>query len=78
MATLSIRSPASTLTHSLAGLLTALKAFRARRVRVRAARRLSDLDDYLLRDMGVERSDIPALALGLSTDRKFGHEDTMV
>ncbi len=79
MATLSIRSPASTLAQSLgARLLAAFQAFRAQRARAHAAKRLSDLDDFLLKDVGVDRDDIPALVQGLTTDRKHGHEDTMV
>ncbi|WP_348271278.1 DUF1127 domain-containing protein [Aminobacter sp. DSM 101952] len=53
-----------------------MEAYLARRAHHRALRNLSELDDYLLKDIGVARCEIDSLAYG-SSERKRGHEHDM-
>lgn len=75
MSAVAIRSPAVAFVLSLgARIRLAIDAYLARRAHFRAVRNLSELDDYLLKDIGVARCEIDSLTYGSPTDRKRGHE----
>lgn len=78
MPTLTIRSPASALAPTwVAKLRLAFQAYRARQAHYRAVKHLSELDDFLLKDIGVPRCEIDWLAHGSSAGRRRGHEDDL-
>ncbi|QOF74630.1 DUF1127 domain-containing protein (plasmid) [Aminobacter sp. SR38] len=75
MTTLTIRSPAAGLVSSLVSRIAAAhRAFWLHRAHRRAVWNLGELDDYLLKDIGVARSEIQSLVSDPSGDRKRGHE----
>ncbi|KQU76295.1 hypothetical protein ASC75_01345 [Aminobacter sp. DSM 101952] len=77
MSALAIRSPAVAFVLSQgARIRLVIEAYLARRAHHRALRNLSELDDYLLKDIGVARCEIDSLAYG-SSERKRGHEHDM-
>jgi uncharacterized protein YjiS (DUF1127 family) len=78
MSALSMRSTPSTRTRAwfLAGKIWAgYKAYLLRRQRQLAARTLSGLSDYMLKDMGIARSEIYALVRSQSDDQRWGDDD---
>nr|WP_109577345.1 DUF1127 domain-containing protein [Aminobacter sp. AP02] len=77
MSTLTIRSPASAFASSwFTRARHAFHAYRARRIHYRAVRHLSELDDFLLKDIGVSRCEIDSAAYG-GSDRRRGHADDL-
>jgi len=75
MTALTVRSPAAGHISSLVSrIVAAHRAFWLRRAHRRAVWNLSELDDYLLKDIGVARSEIRSLVSDPSGDRKRGHE----
>jgi uncharacterized protein YjiS (DUF1127 family) len=58
-----------------ARIQTAFKAYVVRRKRYRAERSLQALSDYMLKDMGITRLEIPTAVEGLLMNRERGHED---
>ncbi|MEI5677772.1 MULTISPECIES: DUF1127 domain-containing protein [unclassified Mesorhizobium] len=53
----------------------AYDAFRANRSQRRTVRDLSKLDDYMLKDIGITRSEIMSIAYDSSTERMRGHDN---
>lgn len=77
MSTLTIRSPVSAFASSwIASVRVAYQAYRERRAHYRAVQYLSELDDFLLKDIGVPRCEIDSAAYGCS-GRRRGHEDDL-
>ena len=78
MSTASARSPASSRKRSFAGkILAVLKAFVVRWQHYRARRALAGLSDYMLKDMGISRSELHPLVGGSSEYRiSRGDDDT--
>lgn len=71
MSTVSIRSPAFTRGWpSIVKIWMAYKAYLVRRQHYVAARTLSGLSDYMLKDMGIARSEIEALVRAQSDDQR--------
>lgn len=50
-------------------LAATMNAFRSSRERARAFRRLSELDDHMLKDLGIARSDIRSMVYNPATER---------
>jgi uncharacterized protein YjiS (DUF1127 family) len=80
MSTASARSPASSRKRSSAGkILAILKVVIVRWQHYRASRALAGLSDYMLKDMGISRSEIHPLVGGSPEYRiDRGDEDTGV
>jgi len=78
MSTASVRSPGSSRKRSFAGkILAILRAFVIRWRHYRASRALAGLSDYMLKDMGVSRSEIDPLVSGSPAYRiDRGDDDT--
>lgn len=76
MSTISVRCPVSGRERSLAGKMwAAYKAYLVRREHYLAARALGGLSDYMLKDMGIARSEIHALVYSRSVDQRDRHDE---
>jgi uncharacterized protein YjiS (DUF1127 family) len=57
-------------------LRAAYRAFQFYRERRAALLSLGAMDDHILKDIGIDRSEIGSAIYGLRSERRHGHEDT--
>jgi uncharacterized protein YjiS (DUF1127 family) len=60
----------------LGGLQTAFRAFQIRRARQAASLTLAAMDDHMLKDIGISRSEIDSAVCGLQPGGRRGHGRT--
>lgn len=69
---LSTRGAGSALLESLTAIWRAYRKSGTRRVAIRS---LESLDDYMLKDMGITRSEIRSVVQGPQGERRLRHDD---
>lgn len=74
MATLTLLSPAGRISTLASTIGATCRAYWQHRANRRAIWSLAELDDYLLKDIGVARSEIQSLVCDPSDERKRGNE----
>lgn len=56
-------------------LAAAYRAFRSHRARRLGMKRLAQLDDHILKDIGLSRSEIGSVYFGSPNDRRLSYDD---